>query len=78
MGSCLAFIRISGLRPQASVQLLSPQAVPEAWGAQLSRLQPQAGATHPSWKVNTDLLHPRTPLPPTPELLGMTCLKVGT
>lgn len=74
-----------GLRPHLRAQVSGISAAAEppgkarGWGAQLSRLQPRAGAMHPSCEVNTDLLHLRTPpLPPTPELLGVSCLKPGT
>lgn len=83
-----------GLRPrlQAQVSGVSVAAEPpdntRGLGAQLSQLQPRAGATHPSREENTDLpsreenadrLHLGThPLLPTLELLGMTGPKART
>lgn len=79
-------------RLQAQVSDVSVAAEPpdntRSLGAQLSRLQPRAGATHPSREENTDhpsreenadRLHLWTrPLPPTLELLGMTGPKTKT
>lgn len=82
------------LRPclQAQVSGVSVAAEPpdntRGLGAQLSRLQPQTGATHPSreenadhpsWEENADGLHLwARPLLPALELLGMTGLKART